>query len=203
MLTEPELALRSLCYLVICNTSIGRFLGKSWREKQKGNPPQKKFKLQSASKVGETVPSQTYFERHRLHFLKQNYENRMIVVAPPTFCRQLYTPDQESCGCQHYQSHESRLNSFAAGCLYVTAPKNIKQWLKYLIFFCFCCLAVNFHRIKFLAIATEDKIEVYAWAPKPYHKFMAFKVSTLTVFQPFWWSFNYKFSSSNFCSFEG
>ncbi|PFX26822.1 Traf2 and NCK-interacting protein kinase [Stylophora pistillata] len=34
---------------------------------------------------------------------------------------------------------------------------------------------VNFHRIKFLAIATENKIEVYAWAPKPYHKFMAFK----------------------------
>lgn len=34
---------------------------------------------------------------------------------------------------------------------------------------------VNFHRIKFLAIATEDRIEVYAWAPKPYHKFMAFK----------------------------
>ena len=44
---------------------------------------------------------------------------------------------------------------------------------------------MNFHRIKFLAIATEDKIEVYAWAPKPYHKFMAFKVSTLIVFQPF------------------
>jgi len=35
---------------------------------------------------------------------------------------------------------------------------------------------VNFHRIKFLAIAAESRIEVYAWAPKPYHKFMAFKV---------------------------
>ena len=64
MLTEPELALRSLCFLVICNMSSERFLGKSLREKQKGNPPQKKFKLQSVSKVGETVPSQTYFERH-------------------------------------------------------------------------------------------------------------------------------------------
>lgn len=42
---------------------------------------------------------------------------------------------------------------------------------------CFFLLSVNFHRIKFLAIATENKIEVYAWAPKPYHKFMAFKVS--------------------------
>ena len=69
-------------------------------------------------------------------------------------------------------------------------------------FLCFCCLSVNFHRIKFLAIATEDKIEVYAWAPKPYHKFMAFKVSTLTVFQPFN-EIKLKFSSSNGCSFEG
>ncbi|XP_057302221.1 misshapen-like kinase 1 [Hydractinia symbiolongicarpus] len=34
---------------------------------------------------------------------------------------------------------------------------------------------VNFHRIKFLAIAVGNAIEVYAWAPKPYHKFMAFK----------------------------
>ncbi|XP_065644866.1 serine/threonine-protein kinase mig-15 isoform X2 [Hydra vulgaris] len=34
---------------------------------------------------------------------------------------------------------------------------------------------VNFHRIKFLAIAVGYAIEVYAWAPKPYHKFMAFK----------------------------
>lgn len=34
---------------------------------------------------------------------------------------------------------------------------------------------VNFHRIKFLAIAVGHAIEVYAWAPKPYHKFMAFK----------------------------
>ncbi|KXJ16260.1 misshapen-like kinase 1 [Exaiptasia diaphana] len=34
---------------------------------------------------------------------------------------------------------------------------------------------VNFHRIKFLAFATQSSIEVYAWAPKPYHKFMAFK----------------------------
>ena len=37
---------------------------------------------------------------------------------------------------------------------------------------------VNFHRIKFLAIAVGHAIEVYAWAPKPYHKFMAFKVSS-------------------------
>ncbi|KAG8008613.1 Traf2 and NCK-interacting protein kinase [Nibea albiflora] len=30
-------------------------------------------------------------------------------------------------------------------------------------------------RIKFLVIALKNAVEVYAWAPKPYHKFMAFK----------------------------
>lgn len=191
MLTEPELALRSLCFLVICNPSIGCFLGKRQREKQKGNPPQKKLKLQSASKVGETVPLNTYFERHpfTLHEAKLWKFNDFGCPSPPSVGS--FIPlIRRSCGCQHYQSYESSLSNFASGCLYVTAPKNIKKWLKYLIFFCFCCLSVNFHRIKFLAIATEDKIEVYAWAPKPYHKFMAFKVSTRAVFQPFLWRFN-------------
>lgn len=35
---------------------------------------------------------------------------------------------------------------------------------------------VKYERIKFLVIALRDSIEIYAWAPKPYHKFMAFKV---------------------------
>lgn len=41
-------------------------------------------------------------------------------------------------------------------------------WLFYL---------VKYERIKFLVIALKNAVEVYAWAPKPYHKFMAFKVS--------------------------
>lgn len=36
---------------------------------------------------------------------------------------------------------------------------------------------VKYERIKFLVIALKESIEIYAWAPKPYHKFMAFKVS--------------------------
>lgn len=36
---------------------------------------------------------------------------------------------------------------------------------------------VNYDKIKFLVIALKDRIEIYAWAPKPYHKFMAYKVS--------------------------
>ncbi|KAL6098907.1 mink1 [Pungitius sinensis] len=34
---------------------------------------------------------------------------------------------------------------------------------------------VKYERIKFLVIALKNAVEVYAWAPKPYHKFMAFK----------------------------
>lgn len=36
--------------------------------------------------------------------------------------------------------------------------------------------SVKYERIKFLVIALKSSVEVYAWAPKPYHKFMAFKV---------------------------
>lgn len=35
---------------------------------------------------------------------------------------------------------------------------------------------VKYERIKFLVIALKNSVEIYAWAPKPYHKFMAFKV---------------------------
>ncbi|CAB1336994.1 unnamed protein product [Coregonus sp. 'balchen'] len=33
----------------------------------------------------------------------------------------------------------------------------------------------RYEKIKFLVIALKNAVEVYAWAPKPYHKFMAFK----------------------------
>lgn len=37
-------------------------------------------------------------------------------------------------------------------------------------------IPVKYERIKFLVLALKNSVEVYAWAPKPYHKFMAFKV---------------------------
>ncbi|RXN01475.1 Mitogen-activated protein kinase kinase kinase kinase 4, partial [Acipenser ruthenus] len=37
---------------------------------------------------------------------------------------------------------------------------------------------VKYERIKFLVIALKNSVEVYAWAPKPYHKFMAFKIQS-------------------------
>lgn len=39
---------------------------------------------------------------------------------------------------------------------------------------------MKYERIKFLVIAVKNSVEVYAWAPKPYHKFMAFKVNGRT-----------------------
>jgi len=40
----------------------------------------------------------------------------------------------------------------------------------------FVFFPVKYERIKFLVIALPDSIDIYAWAPKPYHKFMVFKV---------------------------
>lgn len=40
----------------------------------------------------------------------------------------------------------------------------------------FLLILVKYERIKFLVIALKNAVEIYAWAPKPYHKFMAFKV---------------------------
>ncbi|CAD5233936.1 unnamed protein product [Bursaphelenchus xylophilus] len=34
---------------------------------------------------------------------------------------------------------------------------------------------VRYDRIKFLVVGLENSVSIYAWAPKPYHKFMAFK----------------------------
>ncbi|KAI0979099.1 hypothetical protein GJ496_008389 [Pomphorhynchus laevis] len=34
---------------------------------------------------------------------------------------------------------------------------------------------IKYQRIRFLAMAVQSSVEVYAWAPKPYSKFMAFK----------------------------
>ncbi|XP_037552555.1 mitogen-activated protein kinase kinase kinase kinase 4 isoform X2 [Nematolebias whitei] len=43
---------------------------------------------------------------------------------------------------------------------------------------------VKYERIKFLVLALKNAVEVYAWAPKPYHKFMAFKSFGELVHKP-------------------
>ena len=45
-------------------------------------------------------------------------------------------------------------------------------------------LAIVHDRMKFLAIGTKTGVEVYAWAQRPYSKFMAFKSFTDLVNKP-------------------
>lgn len=40
--------------------------------------------------------------------------------------------------------------------------------------------AVKYEKIKFLVVALRDSVGIYAWAPRPYHKFMDFKVRYLS-----------------------
>lgn len=37
---------------------------------------------------------------------------------------------------------------------------------------------VHYERIRFLVVLVKNTIEVYAWAPKPYNRFMKFKSYT-------------------------
>ena len=41
--------------------------------------------------------------------------------------------------------------------------------------------AVQHERMKFLCIGTKLGVEVFAWAQKPYSKFMGFKVRVITL----------------------
>lgn len=62
---------------------------------------------------------------------------------------------------------------------------------------CSSYITVKYERIKFLVIALKNSVEVYAWAPKPYHKFMAFKVSEIALW--FRWSTVSQCLSSTLC----
>lgn len=39
--------------------------------------------------------------------------------------------------------------------------------------------SVRYERIKFLVVGIENSLSIYAWAPRPYSKFMAFKVKQM------------------------
>jgi len=48
---------------------------------------------------------------------------------------------------------------------------NLNYSNNYFLFF-----TVRHQRIKFLVVGIENSLSIYAWAPRPYSKFMAFKV---------------------------
>ena len=63
--------------------------------------------------------------------------------------------------------------------------KHFKIGLLFLLCsFCSFVFLVKYERIKFLIVALDQSIEVYAWAPKPYHKFMTFKVFSQLKYNP-------------------
>lgn len=76
-------------------------------------------------------------------------------------------------GCVHYKVGESVADTFWLSSQKCTSSNVLLNMDG-------CCLCpVKYERIKFLVIALKNAVEVYAWAPKPYHKFMAFKVIEL------------------------
>ena len=64
------------------------------------------------------------------------------------------------CLFEQYDSHRTRHGFVSVG--------DLEHCVHYRV--------VQHGKMKFLAIGTKTGIEVYAWATKPYSKFMAFKV---------------------------
>ena len=49
---------------------------------------------------------------------------------------------------------------------------------------CTCYKLVKFERIKFLVVAVRNGIDIFAWAPKPYARFMLYKRFEALVNRP-------------------
>lgn len=108
--------------------------------------------------------------------------NRILHNDPEVEKKQGWITVGELEGCVHYKVGTK---SHLLQGLYL--DKYLKDHLKHnkrVHLWCLCCAsgllcrppAVKYERIKFLVIALKSSVEIYAWAPKPYHKFMAFKV---------------------------
>ena len=89
-----------------------------------------------------------------LSFLK----NKIVKSEPTDGKRPAFTNVGELQGAKHF-----KIGSFISSMMKLKKKKSLSL--------------VKYERIKFLIVALEDSIEVYAWAPKPYHKFMTFKVN--------------------------
>lgn len=97
--------------------------------------------------------------------------NKILHNDPEVEKKQGWTTVGELEGCVHYK---------VGMCLFQGSWTKQLSWgfrsnkNKFQMF----SLPVKYERIKFLVLALKNAVEVYAWAPKPYHKFMAFKVSS-------------------------
>nr|XP_025861065.1 misshapen-like kinase 1 isoform X5 [Vulpes vulpes] len=100
--------------------------------------------------------------------------NKILHNDPDVEKKQGWTTVGDMEGCGHYrvgeegtmgcQGHVSKKRDRGLGFLDDMTPLSL-----------LACPPVKYERIKFLVIALKSSVEVYAWAPKPYHKFMAFK----------------------------
>ena len=99
--------------------------------------------------------------------------NRILHNDPEVEKKQGWITVGELEGCVHYKVGRSCCGCERGGFIGVCGLCESALLILYL----FSCLAlVKYERIKFLVIALKNAVEIYAWAPKPYHKFMAFKV---------------------------
>ena len=56
--------------------------------------------------------------------------------------------------------------------------------LSFFVLGCTCYKLVKFERIKFLVVAVRNGIDIFAWAPKPYARFMLYKRFEALVNRP-------------------
>ncbi|KAJ0062865.1 hypothetical protein NL108_008161, partial [Boleophthalmus pectinirostris] len=92
--------------------------------------------------------------------------NRILHNDPEVEKKQGWVTVGELEGCVHYKVGKYHYSS------YIFLANRVLLLIKNLDSF---SKPVKYERIKFLVIALKNAVEIYAWAPKPYHKFMAFK----------------------------
>ncbi len=116
-----------------------------------------------------------------------SFWSRCIFVFPPSI-KPGYIPPEFFTSLRHFNKYKKDKNPGGdqkPKNNFIEKPPGILRRVKHnLSLYCSvltafmlpCAPAVKYERIKFLVIALKNSVEIYAWAPKPYHKFMAFKV---------------------------
>ncbi|CAJ0966040.1 unnamed protein product [Ranitomeya imitator] len=111
------------------------------------------------SRIQESLSAISSFFTSR--FLKLNVDKIELIIFPPSRLSPL--PDLS---IMHYMGAYFNMEHLMGPIM------NSMEHYKGLLI-----QTLKYERIKFLVIALKSSVEVYAWAPKPYHKFMAFKIS--------------------------
>ncbi|KAF3837955.1 hypothetical protein F7725_009723 [Dissostichus mawsoni] len=111
----------------------------------------------------------------RLYYLSW-LRNKILHNDPEVEKRQGWTSVGDLEGCVHYKlqfKYTAQMYYLAHSLRETYRVKEMRYQLVEVFFH--LVSSVRYDKIKFLVIALKNAVEVYAWAPKPYHKFMAFK----------------------------